>query len=134
MIFFRGGFCYASHHRCLKINIQRMHIQIYIQRNFFNISNKRVCFIKILHTRPPQQRPTQNQKLLTEEQGWAALPLPKRFSNPLTTSASVVLCSFNDTICTGIQKKKKKGFEQCPVLCCGLSTTAKKIWTSGVGG
>lgn len=124
-LFFQGRSCYASQHRCPKINTQKMHIQIYIPNYFSGILKTVLRFIKILPSSPPHQRLTQNQKLLTEEWGRAAVPLPNIFSNPLTTHAKDTLHSFSNISYTDTRKTKENGSEQRLVLCCGLPTQGK---------
>lgn len=87
---------------------KKLPIQIYTHNYFSGILKTVVCFIKILHTNPPHQRPTQNQKLLTEAWGWAAIPVPNIFSNPLTTHTKDILHSFNNISYTTTGKKNEK--------------------------
>lgn len=89
-----------------KSTSKKTHIQIPIHNHFLDILKTVACFIKTLHTSPPHQRPTQNQKLLTEEWGRAAAPLPNIFSNPLTTHAEDILHSFSNISYTGRKKRK----------------------------
>lgn len=117
--FFRGGSVMLATNDAQKYTAQKCIFKYGSETTFFSILNKRLCFVKILHTRPPHQRLIKQP--LIRELGRAAVPLLHRFSHPLTIHACNVLHSVNNIIYTGTQKKKEKGSEQCPVLCCGAS-------------